>query len=1751
MLPGTSNEQGDVVHSQEKNSSANGAPLGLQIKQEKSDSVDMVSEDANGSEIPGDVEMEVDGSEAATFAPTNGSQEPHDVPKRKLEEGDTDQDSKKSKLNEYSNDAVIEYVNKAKEKHLEMFLDHLMELFFLEHSGNFMEFLIWKKKPPTDTLRQYITVNADQELADLLASKVLVESTHQSAKTPSLPQPVENISNLTPSLSSSIQTTPVIGSSSRSTFTPSEPPVISDTPETGPVSAKIPATVPRAQLISRTSAKNACSALISSSGAAAYAGRPHATRQHSISAVYESSIGSQEQIVERAKQEAHVVQRIAELRKEGLWSLKRLPKVQEPPRAKAHWDYLLEEMSWLATDFAQERKWKKTAAKKCARMVMKYHQDKQAQKEKERREQHAKLRKIASTLAKEIKGFWANVEKVLDFKQRTKLEEKRKKALDMHLNFIVGQTEQYSSWLAEGLANTKSNAPSIDDAATEVGTVDSSQPLEEPQTSDNDFEPAKLEETDDEETIAKEEAEASDVSDHGELDLLQKESEMPIEELLKTLPGAILSTPASISSSHPPSVDEAHSSKKDDDEEFEGIDEEDDEETIEREEKEEASADYADELKELDDENNLTVEQLMEKYKGAYDEGFDLPVISDDETVVDDEDEMEVDDVDDNETEEDTESEEESEKEEIGMEFLIHPETESAKKALSEEVLADVPHPSLEITDIAAGAEQIQPKGNTLSTAKVVTKVPFLLKYTLREYQHIGLDWLVAMYDKKLNGILADEMGLGKTIQTIALLAHLACEKGIWGPHLIVVPTSVMLNWEMEIKKWCPAFKTLTYYGTPKERKAKRQGWTKPNQFHICITSYKLVVQDHQSFRRKKWRYLILDEAQHIKNFKSQRWQMLLNFNTSRRLLLTGTPLQNNLMELWSLMHFLMPSVFASHKDFKDWFVNPVTGMIEGNHEFNEALIRRLHKVLRPFLLRRLKSQVEQQMPKKYEHVVLCRLSKRQRFLYEEFMSLTKTKETLASGNFLSVINVLMQLRKVCNHPNLFETRPTVSPFAMEGLTYETASLATKPLLYNPLEHINLDALGLNISQSSLNVSAFVSHRVKKFQTPSKLIEEIDSMPDSPPPIPKGKIRLQFRTSKSQAPLSPGRATRSNLPLKSSNQGVGSSPATRHIVLVTSSVKTNGKETNSLISKSSGTSLMKKVADDVSSVKPNKTNSQKEKDTPLVEPVEEEPMDIDDTTLELGKEINQKFILPDLVSKTEHERAEKLRRLGRLNSRRCSIAPFYPSDLIEQCTVCQAASDISSNCPERSDFSIGQGYYHCLHAKSDERNSKNYWSTSRTLNEAISTPIERMNSLKGHMNRFVTAVSPVAAPSIQMHVSHPEPSKKRTEQLFEHDIRSEVSPKCDILHPYISNIRTQFPELRLIQYDCGKLQTLDTLLWKLKSGGHRALIFTQMSRMLDIFEQFLSYHGHTYLRLDGATKIEMRQSLMERFNADKKIFCFILSTRSGGVGVNLTGADTVIFYDSDWNPTMDAQAQDRCHRIGQTRDVHIYRLISERTIEENILKKAQQKRLLGDVAIEEGNFTTAFFKQNAITDLFGDGLKGMGDDLSSLLDDPVVSVSTTQLSEASVSEDPNLRSKWEEALEDVEENTDIAAAKTARAEAAAEYAEFDETIPLDQEAPGEEKSPAEEELDQLVNELTPVERYALQYLEANQDPATTEQLKLAEEEIEAQKKDWEFERLQALKKEAERGSEESDSDKDDIVTMSRQDAYNQVAIECD
>lgn len=266
-----------------------------------------------------------------------------------------------------------------------------------------------------------------------------------------------------------------------------------------------------------------------------------------------------------------------------------------------------------------------------------------------------------------------------------------------------------------------------------------------------------------------------------------------------------------------------------------------------------------------------------------------------------------------------------------------------------------------------------------------------------------------------------------------------------------------------------------------------------------------------------------------------------------------------------------------------------------------------------------------------------------------------------------------------------------------------------------------------------------------------------------------------------------------------------------------------------------------------------------------------------------------------------------------------------------------------------------------------------------------------------------------------------------------------------------------------------------------------------MTRMLDVLEAFLNHHGHIYLRLDGTTKVEQRQLLMERFNEDKRIFVFILSTRSGGVGINLTGADTVIFYDSDWNPTMDAQAQDRCHRIGQTRDVHIYRLVSEKTIEENILKKANQKRLLGELAIEGGNFTTAYFKSSTIQDLFDvdsttedattrlaeivDRDKERKERLTHSLASTSIASTSTVIQQppppsSQFESDKNIVGAFESALAEAEDDQDRQAATTAKAEAAEDLAEFDENIPITEENKEPELSKAEKEVQNLIKQVS-------------------------------------------------------------------------------
>ena len=311
----------------------------------------------------------------------------------------------------------------------------------------------------------------------------------------------------------------------------------------------------------------------------------------------------------------------------------------------------------------------------------------------------------------------------------------------------------------------------------------------------------------------------------------------------------------------------------------------------------------------------------------------------------------------------------------------------------------------------------------------------------------------------------------------------------------------------------------------------------------------------------------------------------------------------------------------------------------------------------------------------------------------------------------------------------------------------------------------------------------------------------------------------------------------------------------------------------------------------------------------------------------------------------EKEKNKRRNLLLRINRMRCfgptSTYAMYNKSLIHACFVRGDADD----------------------AIRKAKNPREYFNYTSYLRKLILTHYERTIRIMPTVEKFILYIPPAAAPRPDVHRTREFPmmkvNRRRTRKALKKFAENDHLLRA--CHVSMMMRRVLFPDKWLVQYDCGKLQVLDKLLHRLKREGHRCLIFTQMTKMLNVLENFMCLHGHTYFRLDGATHVEKRQSLTERFNRDPKIFSFILSTRSGGLGINLVGADTVIFYDTDWNPAMDAQAQDRAHRIGQTRDVHIYRLVTEHTVEENIIMKANQKRHLNMLSIEQGKFTTDFF----------------------------------------------------------------------------------------------------------------------------------------------------------------------------------------------
>lgn len=515
-----------------------------------------------------------------------------------------------------------------------------------------------------------------------------------------------------------------------------------------------------------------------------------------------------------------------------------------------------------------------------------------------------------------------------------------------------------------------------------------------------------------------------------------------------------------------------------------------------------------------------------------------------------------------------------------------------------------------------------------------ISQQPALLQGgELRDYQVKGLQWLVGLHDNRLNGILADEMGLGKTIQIIALVAYLVQERRTAGPFMVVAPSSLIANWEQEFKHWAPSLKLVSYKGSAEARAAmfaQQIGGGKAS-FNVLLTSYDFMMgkTDRPCLAKLTWEYIIIDEGHRLKNAGCKLNAEIKMYTTRSRLLLTGTPVQNKLEELWSLLNFLMPSLFGSSEEFQQWFAAPVKSkcMMEEDQSDESAMLdeeesllvtNRLHQVLRPFMLRRLKESVATELSPKVERLVPCQLSAYQTALCGLIEGEVQASEGGTASKALKRINnTLMELRTICNHP--------------------------------------------------------------------------------------------------------------------------------------------------------------------------------------------------------------------LVSRLHPEGGE---------------------------------SQLS--------------------------------------------------------------VHPLGLPA-------------------------EVSL-------------------------CGKTEVLDRVLVKLIAAGHKVLLFSTMTRVLDVLEDYLDWRGFEHLRLDGAVSSADRGDLVHKFNEPgSSASVFLLSMRAGGVGLNLQAADTVIMYDTDWNPQVDLQAQARAHRIGQKREVLVLRLQTLGSVEERILEASSQKRSLADRSITGGFFdgkTGADERRQYLLDLF-------------------------------------------------------------------------------------------------------------------------------------------------------------------------------------
>jgi len=593
---------------------------------------------------------------------------------------------------------------------------------------------------------------------------------------------------------------------------------------------------------------------------------------------------------------------------------------------------------------------------------------------------------------------------------------------------------------------------------------------------------------------------------------------------------------------------------------------------------------------------------------------------------------------------------------------------------------------------------------------------------------------------------------------------------------------------------------------------------------------------------------------------------LLFKFANVRRLLLTGTPLQNDLMELFHMLYFLMPDIFCGFaEDFKKLIVDPLNHAIHGNQlDVTRDLVQRMHVMLRPFMLRRLKSEVETKLPSKRECIIMCGLLGRQKVLYEEFMRRRDTQSKLQEGAYFKIMSIAMELRKVCNHPELFQPRRVKTPMTMSPLQLRVPAVVFL-WLYAGLWRC------LDMQQE------YCSEVLRPLLSLCCMELRLLKSSFSNPPVDGEQIILKV----------PYRQVSSMVSLSRPRFGADG------LNLLGSICCWNGGEAVNLCWSRS--------------VKGSDPRGFCRRPDPL-----------------WAATIQHRLCLP--------------------------LSNFTEEILLHRrnLVVCTAKVRVLAQSPR---------------------------SLVRIIRRNVGRPSSGLSCRAEEQLRTMPGIELI--PSMvggrqegKWRCPLPRWSFEEEKLLLCESVLSSLPRTSDAIGLIGADMECIFPEKHLLVSDGGKLAKLGRMLHGFQNRGDKCVIFSQFTSMLDILESFFNFHCFTYLRLDGAVKIEKRQPIINRFNTDPGIFIFLASTRAGGVGLNLTGANVVIFYDSDWNPSIDKQAMDRVHRIGQEKDVLVCRMITKDSLEETIWHKQLEKGYLTDAILDGGQFSVDMLRGLALDKSF-------------------------------------------------------------------------------------------------------------------------------------------------------------------------------------